>query len=112
MFEFTLTQAAAVSAPFQAGPYYEGDEFNTAYVRGVFDGGKVTLEACPVALDADGYDAENDWFTVPDIEITAKAVIQPGVKAAFFRWRLSGAGATASVKIRHLTMARVTSLGV
>lgn len=107
MFKATLTQAAPVSDPFPAGPFFEGDDFNTAYIRGTFDGGTVTLEACPLPASHPDYDANNDWFTVPDISITAKSLIQPGVKASLFRWRLSGAGASASVIVRHLTMARV-----
>jgi len=113
MEEITLTTAAPVSLPFQAGPYYEGDDFNTAYIRGTFGASAtVTLEACPIDPSSDGYDAANDWFTVPEISVTEKGIVQPGVKAAFYRWKLTGGNGSTSIKIRHLIVARGTGLGI
>lgn len=111
MEEFTLTQAQPISGIFQAGPYYEGDDFGTAYINGNFDSGTVTLQASAIDPSAPEFDAAVDWFTVPDISVTEKAMVQPGVKAAFFRWRADGAGGGAGIVVRHLTMARVTGLG-
>lgn len=110
MKTFNLTNAAPVSAPFKAGPYYPNIDFDTAYIDGTFDGGTVTLEACPIDVNANEYDANNDWFTVPDISITTKGIVQPGVKAAYFRWVLSGDSGSGNVTVRHLTNARTAGL--
>lgn len=107
MFKHILTQAAPVSEPFMAGPYYDGDDFGTAYIRGAFGAGgaAVTLEACPISTSHEEYDADNDWFTVPDISVTEKGTVQPGVKAALFRWRVTDADGATSIIIRTLTKA-------
>ena len=104
MFEATLTAAAPTSEAFVSGPYsaIADDAFNTAFINGTFDGGTVTLEASPIDPSSNNFVAD-DWFTVPEISITEKGMIQPGIKAAFFRWKLSGAGGSAVVKIRTMT---------
>lgn len=105
MFETILTTAAPLSDPFKAGPYnvIAEDSYNTAFLSGTFGASAtVTLEATPIDPASDGFVAD-DWFTVPEISVTSKGIVQPGVKAAYFRWRLTGGNGSTAVKVRMLT---------